>query len=161
MPVILARRRTTRIGANPPAVHAYQQPDDDGVPPVWRAVCGAELAAAEAERVPRFTGAPCTACLMFAFGQQAASSAVEVEPPPRNQWGTYPAYAPISPGGSYALALWGERAVHMVTDRSVRGQLDGRDVVQALCGHLGWGPLQPESVPRGWPICAECRGVAR
>lgn len=153
MPVILARR--AHAGISDGAVHAYSLPDHNPEPTVWTAVCGVTVASVEVERVAQFTGAPCSACLIAALGQQAHVTTFSGNLAPG--LGTYPVYTPVSPTGTYAVALWGERLVHWVADRAVRGQFDGRDVVQSVCGHLGWGPL--DSPPRGWPTCSECRGV--
>lgn len=124
---------------------------------MWRAVCGNEITPQEAEEVSRFIGAPCSPCLLAAIGNGRDA---RVDTAARTRMGTYPAYAPISPTGWYAVALWDERKVHFVAADATRGHLEGREVVQALCGHLGWGPLAPESVPRRWPRCAECQSFA-
>ena len=153
MPVILARH--AYAGTEGGAVHAYRLPDREPEPAVWTAACGATVASVEVERVEQFTGAPCPTCLIAAFGQRSVVTAFSGNLAPG--LGTYPVYTPVSPTGSYAVALYGERLVHWVADRSVCGQLDGRDVVQSVCGHLGWGPL--DTPPRGWPTCGECRGV--
>lgn len=148
MRVILARHRATPGCGAPPAVHAYRVPDDDPVSvSMWKAVCGDELAPHEAEEVPRFTGAPCSVCLLATIGDQPSHERAR-------DVGTYPALQPVSPTGRWAVALWGEQAVHLVAAEAPRAQLDGRDVVHALCGHLGWGPL--DKPPADYPICREC-----
>lgn len=135
-------------------MHAYRVPDDPRCEPIWQAACGVKLAAAEAEYTSQFTGAPCTACLMMAFGQQQPGPA-RVEAWERAERGTRPAIQPVIAHGRYAAALTGERQIHLVAPHAPRGQLDGSAVVHALCGHLGWGPYQ--SPPADWPICGECR----
>lgn len=151
MRVILARRRAG--DAEPPSsVHAYRVPDDPASAPVWQAVCGAELKAADAEIVPQYTGAPCSICLLSALGEDAMKAPTTRDQ--RSRIGTRPAMHPISARGSYAVALAGERETHLVGPDAPRSMLDGCDVVHTLCGHLGWGPhLSPQP---GWPICAEC-----
>lgn len=148
MRVILARRLAATARGAQPAVHAYRVPDDPASMPVWQAVCGNELAPHNAEQVPRFTGAPCSACLLATIANQ---------PSPERAWhvGTYPALQPASPTGRWAMALWGERETHLVAPDAPRAQLDGRDVVHTLCGHLGWGPL--DTAPADWPLCPECK----
>lgn len=155
MPVILARRRTGGDG-QPPPVHAYRVPHDPASVDVWRSVCGVELKPAEAEVLPRFVGAPCSVCLLAAFGQDAANTPTTREQ--RSRLGTRPAIQPVSPSGRWAVAVGGEREAHLVGSNAPRSQLDGREVVHVLCGHLGWGPL--ESPPPGWPVCAECSDAA-
>ncbi len=156
MRVILARRcETARASGEFPTVHAYQVSDDPASVDVWRSVCGVELKPAEAEEVPRFTGAPCSICLLSAIDEDAARSTTSTSSrEQRFHLGTYPAMQPVAPSGPWAVALWGEREVHLVEPNAPRSQLDGRDVVHVLCGHLGWGPLA--SPPLGWPVCAEC-----
>lgn len=151
MPVILARRRIA--GAEPPAVHAFRVPHNPAQLPVWRSVCGVELAAAEAEVVGQYVGAPCSVCLMATFGDQA-SRTTQAQ---RTRIGTRPVMQPVSPSGGYAVAMAGERMVHLVASGVPRSKLDGQSVVQALCGHLGWGPYI--TAPTGYDVCAECRGV--
>lgn len=154
MRVILARHRnaaTTDVA--PPSVHAYRVPDDHVSVPVWRAVCGHELKPEEAEQVPQFTGAPCSLCLMFAIVDDQYTHQIETSE--RARFPTYPVGQAVSPNGRYAVALWGQRESHLVATGAPRSQLDGRDVVMALCGHLAWGPLR--TAPPGWPVCAECR----
>lgn len=151
MRVILARRRhaATARGA-PPPVHAYRVPEEPTSVPRWRAICGDELAPHEAEQVPRFTGAPCSICLLATINDQ--------DPRDRARGtSTYPALQPISPTGGWAVALWGERTSHLVGRGAPRAQLDGHDVVHALCGHLGWGPL--DAPPADCPLCPECRQI--
>ena len=156
MGTILARHRSAAAGhGNPPPVHAYRVPDDPTSVPVWRAVCGDELKPDEAEEVPRFTGAPCSVCMMFAIGHDGP----DLDADARARVRTYPVLRPVSPTGRYAVALWGERESHFVAADAARGRLDGRDVVHALCGHLGWGPL--DSPPSGWPVCRECQHISR
>lgn len=150
MRVILARRLTATAGGAPPAVHAYRVPDDPASVPKWKAVCGDELAPHDAEQVPHFTGAPCSVCLLATIGDQTPREHAR-------HIGTYPALQPVSPNGRWAIALWGERAAHLVTPDAPRAQLDGRDVVQALCGHLGWGPFH--AAPPGWALCPECQHI--
>ncbi|GAB2748668.1 hypothetical protein GCM10027174_23800 [Salinifilum aidingensis] len=159
MRVVLARRRRPTNGGRPPAVHAYRVPEQDGpAVPLWRAACGDEIAPHDAEVVPRFVGAPCSTCMLAALGEDGADAAVGTST--RSKLTTYPARARISPTGRYATALWGEHTIHFVAPDAPEGQLDGYRVVQALCGHLGWGPLAPDSVPRGWPTCEECLHAA-
>lgn len=153
MTLVLARRADAV--APDDVVHAFELPVHRPPPVLWRAACGAELAAAEAEQVRRFTGAPCPRCLVVAFGTHQANPDSLNAAPPRPHLGTHPEIMPISPTGTWALALWGERTVHRVTDRRVRGQLEGRDVVQAVCGRLGWGPVL--APPEDWPVCEECQ----
>lgn len=150
MRVILARARTHTARGGPPTVHAYRVPDGPTSVRVWKAVCGNELAPHEAEEVPRFTGAPCSICLLATIGDQPSHERAR-------DVGTYPALQPVSPTGRWAVALWGERAVHIVAADAPRAQLDGHDVVQARCGHLGWGPL--DAAPPNWPLCPECHHV--
>ena len=151
MRVLLARRRAGDDAA-PSAVHAYRVPDDEPTSlPVWQAACGTKLQADEAEIVARYTGAPCSICLLAALAEDEAAT-----PTSRDQCeriGAQPAMQPVSPRGIYAVALAGERKTHLVGPRAPRSTLDGRDVVHTLCGHLGWGPHRcPQP---GWPICAE------
>lgn len=158
--LILARR----VGASTSggAVHAYTLPDAGQAPRVWRAACGAELDADEVERVPRFTGAPCPRCLIVAFGEEAACAGhAEVSLSAAAQTGISLEQTPKSPTGFYAVALYAGNELHWVSEHAIRGRLDGREVVQALCGHLGWGPLEATSIPRGWPTCSECREVPK
>lgn len=150
--LILARR----VGASTSggAVHAYDLPDGESVPPLWRAVCGAQLAAVEAEQVAPFTGVPCPVCLMKAAGDEVRAGEAQSALPSEGVPATCP-NVPITSNGSYAAGLRG-RELHRVEPGAVRGRLDGRDVVQTSCGHLGWGPLSGGSVPPEWPLCAEC-----
>lgn len=153
MRVILARRRVAGDQA-PPSVHAFRVPDAPMSVPVWQAVCGVQLTPVEAEVVPQYTGAPCSVCLMATLGDQAARTTQQQ----RTRIGTRPAMQPVSPRGRYAIALAGEHHAHLVGQHAPRSTLDGQDVVQALCGHLGWGPLL--APPAGWPVCAECSDAA-
>ncbi len=152
MLLILARRHTATAREAPPAVHAYGVPDDDDPAsmPVWRAVCGDELDPQDAERVPLFTGAPCSVCLLTTIGIHGPHECA-------GNVGTYPALQPVSLTGRWAVALWGERATHLVAPDAPRAQLNGREVVRARCGHLGWGPF--EVAPNGYPLCAECERI--
>lgn len=150
MGVILARRHAATVRGSPHPVHAYRVPDDPTSVPVWRAVCGDELAPHDAEQVPQFTGAPCSVCLLVTIGDQPSHEDIR-------RVGTYPALQPVSPTGRWAVALLGERATHLVAPNAPRAQLDGHDVVHVLCGHLGWGPF--DAAPRGWPLCPECQHV--
>ncbi len=160
MRVILARRRgAARAAGEFAAVHAYRVPDDPSSVEVWQAVCGVELKPGEAEEVPRFTGAPCSICLLAALGEDPAGSpSTSTTEEQRSRVGTYPAMQPIAPSGCWAVALWGDREAHLVGPNAPRAQLDGRDIVHSLCGHLGWGPLA--SPPPGWPVCGECSDAA-
>ncbi len=79
----------------------------------------------------------------------------QIETSERSRFGTYPVMQPVSPNGRYAVALWGQRESHLVAPGAPRSQLDGRDVVLAICGHLAWGPLR--TAPPSWPVCTECR----
>ena len=155
MRVLLARRR----GADDPTpstVHAYRVPADPTSVPVWRSVCGVELKPDEADVVPRYTGAPCSICLLSALHEEAANAPTTRDQ--RERISTQPVMQPISPRGTYAVALAGERQTHLVGPRAPRSTLDGRDVVHTLCGHLGWGPhIAPQP---GWPICPECSDAA-
>ncbi len=154
MRVLLARRRTGDAQTSP--VHAYRVPDDPSSIPVWQAVCGAELKAVEAEVVPQYTGSPCSICLLSALSEDAMNAPTTWEQ--RARIGTQPAMQPVSPRGSYAVALAGERQTHLVGPQAPQSTLDGRDVVHTLCGHLGWGPhIAPQP---GWPICVECSDAA-
>lgn len=150
MHVILARRLSATAGEAPPAVHAYGVPDAPPPMPVWRAVCGDELDPQDAEQVPPFTGAPCSVCLLATIGIHSPNETG------RNV-GTYPALQPVCPTGRWAVALWGERTSHLVAPDAPRAQLEGRDVVHALCGHLGWGPF--DTVPNDYPLCPECAQI--
>lgn len=153
MRVILARRHeSARAPEEFAEVHAYRVPDDPASVPVWRSVCGVELTAAEAEVVPQYTGAPCSICLLSALGEEATNAPTTREQ--RSRIGTRPAMQPVSPRGSYAVALAGERETHLVGPHAPRSTLDGRAVVHTLCRHLGWGPHT--SPQPGWPICPEC-----
>ena len=105
MRVILARARTNTAGGAPPAVHAYRVPHDAASVPVWKAVCGDELAPHEAEEVPRFTGAPCSICLLATIGEQTPHERAR-------DVGTYPVLQPVSPAGRWAVALWGRERHH-------------------------------------------------
>ncbi len=160
MRVVLARRRRPTSGGYPPAVHAYRVPEQGSTAvPVWHAACGDEIAPHDAEVVPRFVGAPCSTCMLAALGGDGGEETT-VGTSTRSKLTTYPARARISPTGRYATALWGEHTIHFVGPDAPEGRLDGYRVVQSLCGHLGWGPLAPESVPRGWPTCTECMRAA-
>lgn len=119
-------------------------------------VCGTELAADEAEIVAQYTGTPCSICLLSALHEDTTNATTTRDQ--RERIGTQPATQPVSPRGTYAVALAGERQTHLVGPRAPRSTLDGRDVVHTLCGHLGWGPhIAPQP---GWPICAECSDAA-
>lgn len=155
MRVILARRRVAGDEA-PPAVHAFRVPNDPASAPVWQAVCGVELKAVEAEVVPKHTGAPCSVCLLAALAEDGATAPTTRDQ--RTRIGTRPVMQPVSPRGSYAVALAGERQTHLVSSHAPRSALDGQNVVQALCGHLGWGPMA--TPPQGWPVCSECSDAA-
>lgn len=137
-------------------MHAYRVPDNPASVSVWRAVCGVDLKATEAEMLPQFTGAPCSICLLSALAEDGATAPMTREQ--RSRLGTRPAMQPVSSSGRWAVAVGGEREAHLVGPNAPRSQLDGRDVVHVLCGHLGWGPL--DSPPSGWPICGECSHVA-
>lgn len=155
MRVLLARRRGGD-DLTPSAVHAYRVPDELTSVPVWQAVCGAELKADEVEVVAQYTGAPCSICLLAALHEDTANAATSRDQ--RERISTQPAMQPISPRGTYAVALAGERQTHLVGPRAPRSTLDGRGVVHTLCGHLGWGPhIAPQP---GWPICPECSDAA-
>ncbi len=154
MRVILARLRVAGDQA-PPAVHAFRTPDNPTSVPVWRAVCGVQLTPVEAEVVPQYTGAPCSVCLMATIGDQAARTTQQQ----RTRIGTRPAMQPVSPRGRYAAALAGERTTHLVGPHASQSTLDGHEVVQGLCGFLGWGPLV--SPPSDYSICPECSDAAR
>ncbi len=153
MRVILARQR---VAGNqvPPAVHAFRVPDDPTSVPTWHAVCGVQLTPIGAEVVPQYTGAPCSVCLMATLGDQAARTTRQQ----RTRIGTRPVMQPVSPQGRYATALAGERQAHLVGPHAPRSTLDDEQVVQGLCGSLGWGPLV--SPPADWPICTECSDAA-
>lgn len=153
MPVLLARRRIA--SAEPAPVHAFRVPGDPASVPVWRSVCGIDLPAAEAEVLGQYTGAPCSVCLMATISEQAAHTTQQQ----RTRVGTRPAMQPVSPTGHYAAALAGERTTHLVRPHAPRSTLDGEQVVQGLCGFLGWGPLV--SPPAGFSICTECSHAHR
>ncbi len=153
MRVILARHRVVGDPA-PPSVHAFRVPDNPMSAPMWHSVCGVQLTPIEAEVVPQYTGAPCSVCLMATIGDQAARTTQQQ----RTRVGTRPVMQPVSPRGRYAAALAGEREMHLVGPHAPRSTLDGQDVVQGLCGHLGWGPLT--ALPAGSSICAECSNAA-
>jgi len=156
MRVILARHRAATGHGVPPAVHAYRVPDDPASAPIWQAVCGTEVKAIEAEIVPQYTGLPCSICLLAALSEEAPNTPTTSNQ--RARIGTQPAMQPVSPRGSYVVALAGERKTHLVGPRAPRATLDGRDVVHTLCGHLGWGPhVSPQP---GWSICEECSDAA-
>lgn len=129
-------------------VHVVRIPEvDQGV---VRTACGVTADPDELVPVREFTGAPCSGCVMVMMG----CSAVVDEPVET----TAPTGDPVHPEGRYAVAFRGVREAHLVEPGAVRGQLDGRAVVQTLCCHLGWGPLA--SAPHGWPLCAECARLA-
>lgn len=157
MRVILARRReSARAPGKFAEVHAYRVPDDPTSVPAWQSVCGVELKSDEAELVPQYTGAPCSICLLAALSEDGTNASTSRDQ--RARIGTRPAMQPVSPRGSYAVALAGERETHLVGPHAPRSTLDGRDVVHTLCGHLGWGPhVSPQP---GWPICPECSDAA-
>lgn len=118
MRVILARHHAATTRGAPPAVHAYRVPDDPASVTVWKAVCGDELAPQDAEQVPRFTGAPCSECLLAALGYESSDERARTV-------GTYPTLHPVSAGGRWAVALWGERTCHLVAPDAPRAQLEG------------------------------------
>lgn len=148
--VVLARHRyAASAPGEPPEVHAYLVPDDDISSVPWRAPCGARIRRENAEVVPAFTGAPCSACaLLIAASDPAPARACAEEPPE-------PGSAPTREGFSLS---WRERELHRVAADAPRTEFDGRTVVLGLCGRLGWGPTP--TPPRGWPRCPECDRIA-
>lgn len=148
MTVILGRRRGTTGEAA--SVHAWHVPDVDMG--VLASACGLSADPGALERVERFSGVPCGACLLMAVHESPhPPEAIEVPAEvPRDS----PPPAPYR----YGVALRGGTEVHLVEPGAVAGQLDGRMVVQALCAFLAWGPLP--AAPGGWPVCGECREVA-
>ncbi|WP_190823613.1 hypothetical protein [Saccharopolyspora pogona] len=108
-------------------------------------------------------------CLLLAFGR-ADRAADASQPPPELPDELAAKLSPCAEVGrelpaaksavfySYGVALRGEHASHLVGPDTVRGALDGRDVVQTLCRHLAWGPMA-EPV-EGWPVCDECEQIA-
>lgn len=147
MTVILARQRAdlARSG-EPPAVHAYPVPDNADTPDTLTAACGHELAADEGEQMSAFTGAPCTPCLLAVATQVPATASRQLDM----------SAVDVDPAGGCAVGLRGEQVCHLVPDRPITGELDGRSVVQTACGCLAWGPL---TSPPPWPVCRECAGV--
>lgn len=134
------------------SVHAWRVPDV-GVG-VLSSACGLNIDPAALERVERFSGAPCAACLLTAMhdrGPRLPPDPIEVPP-------EVPQDGPPPSPYRYGVALRGGAEVHLVEPGAVSGQLDGRTVVQALCAFLAWGPLP--AAPGGWPVCGECREVA-
>lgn len=165
MRLVLARPRVGHGG--PPTVHAFRQP---GERDEWSAVCGTRARADEIEVVESFTGAPCMACALAASTANAAPavSRDDLEQPPVElteiealSGGAAPETKIESvPDDVVFLLSWREQMVHQADIDAPRTPFNGRTLVLALCGVLGWGPL--DSVPHAdrWERCAECAGLA-
>ncbi|NYH79908.1 hypothetical protein FHR84_003257 [Actinopolyspora biskrensis] len=148
MTVLLARQRADLArGGEPPAVHAYRLPDNADTPDTLTAACGHELKPGEGEQMSASTGAPCTPCLLAVATQVPATASRQPDVPT----------VAVDPAGGYAAGLRGEQVCHFVPDHRITGQLDGRSVVQTVCGCLAWGPLH--TPPEEWPVCEECTGI--
>lgn len=153
--VLLARLRPEYASpSRPPQVHAYPLPVG-GRAVRLVAPCGNVLEPDRAERVASFRGMPCVPCLLSLPGWDERGTE-----PVNESWSSGEAELPYVVGdfGDHAVDLRGDRVRHLVAADAVRGELDGRDVVHTMCGHLGWGPCR--TVPRDWPLCAECAQVA-
>jgi hypothetical protein len=154
--LILARR--SGAGLDGGAVHVCTGVDE--ARSAWTAVCGIHLVASEAECVDRFTGAPCTACLLSALegsGSVPAGAKLPIgHPTTAERANALGGVAVTSVRSSYAVGLR-DGAVHRVGPEAARGQLEGHAVIQALCGHLGWEITCPGSLPGGGSLCEECR----
>jgi hypothetical protein len=166
--VMLARNRNAP-SLDQYEVHAYPLNFDDDPPTILIAPCGHRLAVTDAEQVDRFTGVMCMACLLLAFGRADRAADVAQPPPelpdelaaklrPAADAGRELSVAESAVAYSYGVALRGEHASHLVEPDAIRGELDGRDVVQTLCRHLAWGPMA-EPV-EGWQLCDECDQIA-
>lgn len=151
MPILLAR---TRRGDSPPgAVHAYRVTAIDTPPTQLQAVCGHCPESTEyLEQVDEFDGLPCTPCLVLTLADShQPPTEVAVSPP----------LAPTEATGHgrYAIEVRGDSLVHLVAPHSPRALLDGGQAVHTRCGALGFGPLTQDSIPVGWSLCGECRGL--
>lgn len=146
------RAQRSRAG-EPAAVHVFPVQDPHRSPEVLVSSYGEKLNRDDAEEVPERVGAACSTCLLHGFAVLALRSSPA--PLGSNDIENYP--ASTSSTGSYAVALAGERVVHLVLDGAARGKRNGRDVVQAVCCHLGWGRVV--SAPPDWPVCDECRRI--
>lgn len=116
----------------------------------WRqAQCGFTAHHSGLESVPGLAGMPCELCLI--------ETPLEPSAPTQEPDIVEPSAEIDMAGPLFAVGLRGEREWHMVPERPIVGDYDGRKVVLADCGRMAW--LMPGEPYSGWPRCGECSSV--
>lgn len=135
-------------------VHTFpaDQQCDDGM---RRAHCGFAAHYSHLEPMLGIAGMPCELCMRAA----TTSCSAYFEPPKHTpeielRWDHDGVYLDSD---AYAVGLHGERQVHQVPSKPLWRPFEGRLVVVANCGRLGW--LLSGAPPAEWDRCVECPPV--